>query len=214
MSETLLPILTNPAVPERTSAATRAVLEDRAAAPHAARYLPQELYTLLQEIVTSLLPQDAIGTTVDLAACIDDRLHTGKNAGWRFADLPSDGEAYVRGLTVFSTMLQQTPMKTFGRMPPPAREGYLRCVANGDVDGPAQFPLSKWLGMVKTDVVRFWLSHPSTMQAIEYYGFADGSTGATNGPTEVEGWSAITPNKSLPFERGIETSQTSAGRDA
>ena len=80
--------------------------------------LAPELYTLLQQIVAAtMLPQDAIGTDVDIAACIDRRLQEGTNAGWRFADLPSDGEAYTRGLTAFGMMLQQTPMKTFDRMP-------------------------------------------------------------------------------------------------
>lgn len=202
MSETL-PILQNPAVAQRTSAATRKALEQRAEAITGERYLSPELYGLLQQITAAILPQEAIGTGVDIAGTIDQRLKQGKTAGWRFADLPEDGEAYRRGLTVFADMLQQTPMKMFDRMPVPAREGYLRCVANGDVDGPAQFPLAKWLELLRTDVVRVWLAHPSTMQKIEYYGFADGATGMTDGPTEAEGWVALTPNKAVPFEQGI-----------
>ena len=207
MSESLLPILRDPAVLERTSATTRRVLQQRVEPIDAAqRFLPDELYALLEQITSTVLPQGSIGTEVDIAGAIDRRLSQNKNAGWRFADLPEDGEAYVRGLTAFSTMLQQTPMKMFDRMPQPAREGYLRCVANGDVDGPAQFPLSKWLGMVRTDVVRTWLAHPAAMQKIEYYGFADGETGRTNGATATEGWSGLTPNKTLPFEKGISLS--------
>ena len=105
-------------------------------------------------------------------------------------------------------------MKTFAAMPVPAREGYLRCVANGDVDGPAQFPLSKWLQMVRTEAVKIWLAHPATMQRMEYYGFADGATGETNGPTPIEGWSAITPNKALPLEQGIDMPPAITGREA
>lgn len=209
MSETLLPILSNPAVLERTSAATRRVLEERAQpADPAQRFLSPELYATLQQVVSAVLPQDVIGTDVDIAASIDKRLREGTNAGWRFADLPPDGEAYRQGLTVFAKMLEQTPMKLFERMPPPAREGYLRCVANGDVDGPAEFPLSRWLGMLRTDAVKAWLSHPSTMQKLEIYSFADGATGNTDGPTEMEGWQAITPNKAMPFEQGIEMPET------
>ena len=132
-----------------------------------------------------MLPQESIGTEADIAACIDNRLLEGTNAGWRFADLPADGEAYTRGLTIFATMLQQTPMKTFDLMPPPAREGYL-----------------------------FWMAHPSTMEKIEYYGFADGASGITNGPTPTEGWVAITSNKALPFEQGIVMPAIITGREA
>ena len=203
MSETLLSILSNPAVLERTSPATRRVLEERAKPVVGERFLAPELFDLLQQITGTLLPQGAIGTGVDIAGAIDQRLATGESAGWRFADLPPEGEAYTQGLQVFATMLQGTPMKTFGRMLPPAREDYLRCVANGDVDGPARFPLSKWLLLLRTDAVKIWLAHPDTMQKIKYYGFADGATGTTDGPTITEGWTALTPNKALPFEQGL-----------
>ena len=215
MSDTLLPILNNPAVLERTSAATLRVLEQRVASGAAAeRYLQPNLYATLQQVVSAMLPQDVIGTHVDIAACIDLRLREGTNAGWRFADLPSDGEAYTQGLTIFAKMLEQTPMKLFERMPPPAREGYLRCVANGDIVGAAQFPLSRWLGMLRIDAVKAWMSHPSTMQKLELYSFADGATGSTDGPTETEGWQSISPNTALPFEQGIVLPAASAERDA
>ncbi len=207
MSEILPPILQNPAVLQRTSPVTRRTLEERAqAAPAGRRFLPTDLYRLLKQIADTVLPQASSGTGVDIAAGIDQRLVSGKNAGWRFAALPADGEAYKQGLRAFTSMLKQTPSQSFDRMPIPAREAYLRCVANGDVDGPAGFPLSKWLGMLRTDAVKIWLAHPSTMQKMNYYGFADGESGNTNGPTDFEGWAAITTDKTLPFEQGAVTS--------
>jgi gluconate 2-dehydrogenase gamma chain len=176
------------------------VLEQRADPIQAPQYLSPELYAVLQQVIAVILPQGAIGTNVDIAAVIDQRLAQDKNSGWRFAELPPDGDAYRRGLSIFAAMLAQTPMKQLDRMPPPARDGYVRCIANGDVDGPARFPLSKWLLLLKTDTVKAWLSHPSAMQKIDYYGFADGATGATNGPTQAEGWSEITQDTALPFE--------------
>jgi len=201
MSTDELLILQDAEVRARTSDATRRMLEQRATpGPRDSRFLDNAQYALLQELVNAILPQGAVGTGVDIADGIDRRLAEGSNAGWRFAELPEDGEAYRRGLTIFETMLQQTPMKTFGRMPPPAREGYLRCVANGDVDGPSGFPLSKWLRMVRTDVVKIWVSHPDAMRVMEYYGFADGATGTTDGPAGDEGWVSIGPNSAVPFE--------------
>ena len=201
MSQVTLPILLDPAVSERTSAATRRVLEERARpVVDAPRFFSTDLYAMLQQVVHAVLPQGATGTHVDIAAAIDKRLADGKGSGWRFADLPADGEAYVRGLTVLTALLKQTPMKLFERMSSPAQEEYLRRVAYGDVDEPAGFALSKWLLMVKTDAVKAWLSHPAAMEMIGYYGFADGATGMTHGPTVAEGWQAITPNEALPLE--------------
>ncbi len=204
MSIPELSILQNEEVRARTSDATLHVLKERATpAPRASRFLPDDLFAMLQELVDAILPQQQVGTTVAIAETIDRKLQSGTNAGWRYATLPADGKAYVQGLTVFHRMLEQTPMKTFGAMPLPAREGYLRCVANGDVDGPAEFPLSTWLKVVRTDVVRAWVSHPDAMQAMQYYGFADGATGN-------EGWVSIGPNSAAPFEYGVPAGEISA----
>ncbi len=193
-----LKIFQNVDVRERVSDATRRVLEQRAnPEPRASRFLTDEEFAQLQELVDAILPQGTAGTSVDIADAIDRRLQSGKTAGWRYATLPADGEAYRQGLRSLFGMLQHTPMKTFIAMPPPAREAYLRCVVNGDVDGPAQFPLSTWMKTVKTEVVRTWVSHPDAMYAMEYYGFADGMTG---GVEPGEGWVSIGPNSAAPFE--------------
>ena len=215
MSAELLSILKNPAVLIRTSAATLRVLDERVhPASSTARFLKPELYLLLEQITSTMLPQQVIGTAADIAACIDRRLLEGTNAGWRFADLPSDGEAYTTGLTLFAEMLRAMEVETFDHLPSLAREHYLRSIANGDVDASAQFPMSRWLVMLRTDAVKFWMAHPSTMQKIEYYGFADGATGLTNGPTEAEGWVAITTDKALPFEHGFEAPASLTGSEA
>lgn len=195
MNHSQLAILQNEEVRARTSSATLRVLERRAEpASRAGRFLEERLFTLLQQLVDSILPQNRVGTSVDIADTIDRRLQSGTNLGWRYAELPPDGEAYVQGLNAFDRMLAQTPMKTFAAMPLPAREGYLRCVANGDVDGPAHLPLSTWLRMLRSDVVRAWVSHPQGMHAMQYFGFADGATGN-------EGWVSIGPDSAVPFER-------------
>jgi hypothetical protein len=191
MNETILPILQNPAVMHRTSAATRRVLEERASPVAHTRYLVPELYAVLQQVVDTILPQGVLGTQVDIAVAMDKRLADGKGDGWRFADLPANGEAYRVGLGAIAPV--------FAGLSVAEREAYLRSVANGDEDA-AGFPLSKWLLMVRTDAVRVWMSHPAVMQKMEYYGFADGATGQTDGPTASEGWEQITPETGLTFE--------------
>ncbi len=189
-----LALLQNPEVRARTSDATLRALQERAdPPPRTERFFSDEQFDLLQQLVDTILPQAPAATHVNIADAIDRRLQKGKSIGWRYASLPPEGEAYKQGLQVLFSMLQHTPMKTFAAMPTPAREGYLRCVVNGDVDGPAQFPLSTWMKTVKTEVVRTWISHPDTMHAMEYFGFADG-------PTGNEGWIAIGPNSAAPFE--------------
>jgi hypothetical protein len=201
MSQSILPILSNPAVAQRTSSATRRALEERARPIDATeRYLPADLYELLQQVMETTFPQDRFATGVDIAAAIDRDLLKGSSKGWRYADLPPAGDAYRLGLTLLAKALEQTPLKTFERMPPQAREEYLRRVADGELDAVAGFPLSRWILMARTDAVRIWLSHPSTMQKLELLGFADGASGDTDGPTSTEGWQALTPNNTQTFE--------------
>ncbi len=193
-----LKILQNPDVLERVSPATRRALEQRAyPAARTTRFLSGEEFTQLQQLVDVILPQGVAGTAIDIADTIDRRLETGKTNGWRYAVLPPDGDAWRQGLHALFGMLQHTPGKTFTGMPLPARESYIRCVVNGDVDDAAQFPLSTWMKAVKTEVVRTWVSHPDAMYAMEFYGFADGITGG-NEPNE--GWTSIGPNSAAPFE--------------
>ena len=205
-----LPILNNTAVAERVSLATRAVLEARANPPAYTRFLDDEAYAMLQTVTKLLLPQDSAGTDVDLAEAIDRRLAAGTNAGWRFAALPPDGEAYRTGLNALQKTLALTPVQSFEHMPPSEREAYLRDLAQGEADDAARFPLSKFLMMLRTDVARVWMSHPSTMQALNLYSFADGATGLTDGPTATEGWANLTPNTTQAFEHGAASGERRA----
>lgn len=201
MSDASLPILNQLEVLARTSESTRRVLERRVHPESYEPFLAQQEMATLRALVATILSQDTVGTDVDLAEAIDRRLSNGTNAGWRYAELPPDPLAYREGLVALATALQGTPMTSFEGMPAAAREAYLGSVARGEVDAVARFPLATFLKMVRADTVRMWMAHPAAMQRIEYYGFADGATGQTNGPTDTEGWSAITPASALPFEK-------------
>ena len=75
MSTELLSILKNPAVLVRTSAATLRVLDERVHPTGSTEhFLKPELYLLLEQITSTMLPQQVIGTAADIAACIDRRL--------------------------------------------------------------------------------------------------------------------------------------------
>jgi hypothetical protein len=204
MSELPLFILNDPAVAQRTSSATRAALEQRVQPISAdQQYLADDLRRLLEQIVSAVLPQVLVGTEVDVVSVIDRRLSDGTNAGWRFAVLPPDGEAYTQGLVTFKRMFEQTAAVPFTTMEPRQREDLLCRAAVGDFDAEAEFPLSRWLGMLKDDAVKAWLAHPSTMLKLGFYGFADGASGMTDGPTVAEGWVSITQDTALPFEGGV-----------
>lgn len=201
----LLPILDDPRLAERTSSATRKVLQERVQPAPYQQYLSTEHMSMLRLLVAAILPQSAVGTHVDLAETIDRRLAAGKNPGFRYVVLPPDGEAYGRGLTAFFKVLEATLRKSFQEISASELEEHIRRACEGDLDEQAVFPLSTFMRMVRTDAVRFWMAHPDAMQAIGYFGFADGATGN-------EGWREIGPNSAAPFERAGELSQQVGAR--
>lgn len=184
------------------SAATRAALQERVSLSAYTRFLSDEELATLQEVVETILPQGRVGTNVNLAESIDRRLADGKSAGWRFAVLPPDGEAYRRGLRALRQWVVATSRTALKDMPSVDREICLRSITDGAADESASFPLSTFMTMLRGDVVRLWMSHPDTMAALQLYSFATGATGRTDGPTATEGWEQMTPDTAKPFEHG------------
>ena len=167
---------------DRVSSRTRAVLlarltPDQPAAGPAALTAAQ--LATLRALMMRVLPQ-AVGREIDLALQIDAALATGSGDGWRFADLPSDPDAYRAGLQSLDVaagasgyaaldaasqdaLLEQAAAGTF---PVAAAAGLLN---------PAQMRL--WFEDVRSDTVRLYVAHPATLARIGYSGIAYGGDG-------------------------------------
>lgn len=172
---------TGPAVPEafarliasdRVSRRTRAALAVRALAD-AADYTPSAMslpqLRTLRAIADRVVPQT--GPAIDLAARIDAQLAAGKDDGWRFADLPSDRDAYAMaldGLAGFDALTEQEQQAGLTRL------------AAGEFDRASLSAsrMKHWFEDLRADLVRLWVAHPATMAGIGFDGFANGGDGS------------------------------------
>ena len=81
---------------------TRAVLTERLNAPaHQPTFFSPDEFALLTAVCDRLVPQQA-AERIDMAGPIDKRLTDGEGDGWRYNDMPPDGEAYRLGLSGIS----------------------------------------------------------------------------------------------------------------
>ena len=149
----------------RAALACRAIADDPAYAP---ALLTQKQLQTLRAVADCVVPQT--GQAIDLAARLDARLASGKGDGWRFADLPPDGQAYAAALD---------GLADFGDLGDGERHARLTELAHGEfaVAGLTAPQMKLWFEDLRSDLVRIWVAHPATMAGIGFDGFANGGDG-------------------------------------
>ena len=169
------------AATDLTTPPTRRVLQERAAwrSQGPQFFTPDEMRTLAA-LCDAMVPQDGPDDPgggryrVDIAGEMDRRVGNGGGNGWRYADLPGDGEAYRRGLAAFDDVAGGA----FHEKSRGERLKILTDIRAGDGEGPAwqsrglvaKRVLEEWLA----EAVEIYYSHPGGGQAdLGYVGFAD-----------------------------------------
>jgi pimeloyl-ACP methyl ester carboxylesterase len=139
---------------------------------------------LLAAVVGRVLPDT--DEPRNLTRRLDVGLANGKGDGWRFADLPSDADAWARGL---DTLASGAP--DFLTLDTTTQDDILRKISLGEFDHPGGAdPLSSdrmrlWFEEVASETARLWMSLPATWAHIGYDGFATGGQGPIQGYQEM-----------------------------
>ena len=167
---------------DRVSSRTRAVLlarmdPDQPEAGPAALTAAQ--LATLRALMMRVLPQ-AVGREIDLALRIDATLATGSGDGWRFADLPSDPDAYRAGLQSLDVAAGASGYAALDAasqdaLLEQAAAGTFPVAATAGLLNPSQMKL--WFEDVRSDAVRLYVAHPATLARIGYGGIAYGGDG-------------------------------------
>lgn len=162
---------------DRVSRRTRATMVDRLHPP-ASGLSPwtDDQVATMAALVEQILPD--CGTDRALAERILAGIANGPGDGWRFATLPSDLEAWQRGLATLGTFGDG-----FAAEPGAAQTAWLERIDAGDLDiaeddatlTAGQMRL--WFEDVRAETARVWMSLPATMAAVGYDGFANGGDG-------------------------------------
>ena len=196
---------TGPAIPKkfvqaiasaRTSRRTRAALAVRALADDV-DYAPVVLSAVqlqtLRALAEQVIPQT--GPSIDLAARIDAQLAAAKGDGWRFADMPPDGEAYAAALDALAGFDTLADHEQQARLTQLAEGEFKSAVLSAE-------QMKNWFEDMRADLVRLWVAHPATMARIGFDGFANGGDG-----TRKQGFERLAADEHESWEPLVEVSR-------
>jgi len=151
---------------EATTPATRDALQGRLNAHPSEMpvYLSPENYATLR-LVCARLTEAATGDII--ASNIDARLKEGGGNGWRFAELPEDGDA-------ISLVLGALRARGFDNLGEDDQAGLIDDVRDGSLTSlPDGWPAKRFFSDFLAEVVENYVAQPQTQADLRYAGFAD-----------------------------------------
>jgi hypothetical protein len=172
---------------------TREALQPRFGADDRAepRFFDVNTFTTLRAVCARLIPQPERATPIDLASAIDERLAGGKSDGWRYANMPPDGETHRRGLQGVDQSAKALFGTGFASLDESCQDAVLQAVQRGEVEGGIwnTLPANRFFEELLAEAVECYYSHPLAQEEIGYVGMAD-----------AHGWQAIGLDRLEPWE--------------
>jgi hypothetical protein len=136
---------------------------------------------------------------IDLAARIDALLQAGGGDGWRFASLPPDAEAYRAALRTLDAQARTGYGLDFVELNGPEQDRTLERAAVGAMGAGTANPnlldarqMQLWFQDLRSDAVRMYVAHPTTLARMGYGGDTERKSGFTRiGAGEREAWEPV-----------------------
>ncbi|WP_237479329.1 gluconate 2-dehydrogenase subunit 3 family protein [Lichenibacterium dinghuense] len=173
--------------------ATRSAIDARLAVPREPRFFTSDEFATLKAVCDRILPQPADrADPVPLAATVDAKIFEGKGDGYRFADLPPQGEAWRIGLAALDHEAKARHNARFRDLSRADRDGILREMQHGRLEG------DHWRGMplklfftkrIVHDVTDAYYGHPTAWNEIGF-----------GGPAAPRGYVRMDKNRRDPWE--------------
>jgi hypothetical protein len=154
---------------------TRKVIDARLAIdPNQHRFFTDKEWQTMCAVCDRIVPQTvARPHPVPLAAMVDQKLHTGRHDGYRYADLPPQGEAWRRGLAALDAEASARYQARFHELGVLQQDELLTAVQHGEVKDKAWRDLpakSFFTKRVLHDIVSAYYAHPTSWNEIGFGG--------------------------------------------
>ncbi|HEX6496551.1 MAG TPA: gluconate 2-dehydrogenase subunit 3 family protein [Acidobacteriaceae bacterium] len=176
-------------------AATRALILERMTKPPRNRFFNQQEEQTMRAVVARILPQDdrVESRRIDLLSGIDERLYENRIEGYRYADMPSDQEAYRIAAAAFERMAQELYGQPFHALETLAQEKILRSVHDAK-------PLAAHDIWSQLNIERFWVLLVGDCCAVYYaHPYAWDEIGF-GGPAYPRGYMRLEEGEPEPWE--------------
>jgi choline dehydrogenase-like flavoprotein len=134
------------------------------------RFFDEREFEILKGVCDALAPTKIIPCWF-VAGEIDLRLAENKGNGWRYDEMPSDGEVYRTALGEFDRIAEKLFNNGFAALENEQRREIIRRVKTGEI----KFNLAsdKFLEEICAEFVELFYSHLLVLEEIGYIGFAD-----------------------------------------
>jgi hypothetical protein len=184
--------------------ATRETIDRRLAIPREPRFFTAEEWRTLTAVCARIMPQPPDRPPVPLPAFVDQKITDGLLDGYRFAQMPPQGEAWRRGLAAFEQESRGKHDERFDQLTGPEQDELLGRMQKGDLTGPA------WGGMpcklffehrVIPDIVHAYYAHPVAWNEIGFSGPASPRGHVRMGLNRRDPWDPVEAGPGDDVER-------------
>ena len=152
---------------------TREIIDRRLAIPRLPRFFSSPEWQTLGAVCDRIMPQPKDRPPVPLPAYVDQKMADGLLDGFRYAQLPPQGEAWQRGLGALDQEAEAAYGGGFHSRSPDQQDDLLRGMQEGKLTGSA------WGGMpckmffdhrVIPDITHAYYAHPTAWNEIGFGG--------------------------------------------
>jgi hypothetical protein len=157
-------------------AATRQEIENRVYCVPPIRFFGSEELALITAVCARVLPQDdrLPEFRIPIVNYIDQRLFENRIEGYRYEDMPPDGEAHRLGLRAIDDTARAIHGESFDHLDPLRQDFILKSIHDGKKLAAheiwARLPIRRYWHLLVQDCVSAYYSHPWAWDEIGYGG--------------------------------------------
>jgi Gluconate 2-dehydrogenase subunit 3 len=181
---------------------TRRAIDKRLSVPREPRFFTPEEWQTLQALCDRILPQPGGRPPVPLAAYVDQKLLEREHDGYRYAELPEQGEAWKRGLAALEEAARREYETGFAALGAERQDEMLRRMERDELRADALQDMpsrSFFRHRVIHDIVSAYYAHPTAWSEIGF-----------GGPASPRGYVRLALDRRDPWE----ASEARPGREA
>jgi hypothetical protein len=156
--------------------ATRNVVLERVQHTPPIRFFSPEEAQLMESVCARILPQDDRDEAhiIPIVCRIDERLYAGRIDGYRYEDMPPDGEAHRLGLRAIEAIAQHLYGVAFVELGPGEQERVLATIHDGEPPAAEdiwqRMSVSRYWMLLVQDCIEAYYSHPYAWDEIGFGG--------------------------------------------
>lgn len=184
--------------------ATRRTIDRRLAVAREPRFFTPAEWRTLAAVCDRIMPQPPDRPPVPLPAYVDQKMADGLQDGYRYAELPPQGEAWQRGLAALDQAARQTHEQPFDALTPDQQDDLLRQMQAGALTGDAwrDMPCKLFFEhRVIPDITHAYYAHPIAWNEIGFGGPASPRGYVRMGLNRRDPWEPIENDGSAEVQR-------------